>query len=164
MISEEYVDFSSIGNSRRLLLEESFQMANCELLKVSSNLNTAKPKFGLYDQWANAAERVRLTLQLLKEVPDSAGVSFYVGRIREWLKVKKEGFILFEVAAPESYTDTPLQFYFKVKEQIFAVWQQTHPEEVERRKKEDISDLVEIKVRKGAVLSITWIRGNPYDQ
>ena len=73
-----FLSFSTKGNSRRKVLTEEVMKQEHNLLCYSKNLAMTDYKEGYSSEWSNSKEKVQLFTQLLKEQPDENGISYYL--------------------------------------------------------------------------------------
>ncbi|MFQ6830470.1 hypothetical protein [Butyricicoccus pullicaecorum] len=151
-----YVDFSVYGVSKRKYLLEKLEQEKYNLLCYSLDILTTTPKKGYDALWESTKENIRLIEQMLKELPDAEGYTFFVGQFMGYQPCEDMDFVMgrFEVATTEPKSES---FYFLLTRKLYDEWVKNYCTEAEERRKQDKPCLFVIKVKKGEVLEIDWV-------
>lgn len=155
-----FLSFSTKGNSRRKVLTEEVMKQEHNLLCYSKNLAMTDYKDGYASEWSNSKEKVQLFSQLLKEQPDENGISYYYGVLHNWYYFDNSSFGMVEIHIenPEctNKNETPI-LYFKVPSKSFMSWKKEYFEEKRKRDEKELPDVVRIQVKHGTVYDIMWV-------
>ena len=154
-----FLDFSDYGNTRRKYLQEQIQQEDHNLLCYSKNLLMTEPKVGYNNEWGNTKERVALVQQMLNEIPDSQGISTYVGRILDWFKSADGRYLVkFEVSSPiKSLKPDSICHIFCITEELYNIWVSRYESEFQSRLKEDKPDILKVKVKQTTIYEMKWV-------
>ncbi len=157
MTNAVYLDISNLGNTRRKLLMERVEMEKHNLLCYSSSILCGGPKLGYSEEWGDTREKLNLYTQMLNELPQD-GHSLLIGRIVRTFKSDEGQIVFFEVCSPEAnYSDNSIYRMFYIMDGLHDGFMPTYYEEMERRKKSDKPDVVQIKVFLNSIKSIEWV-------
>lgn len=154
-----FLDFSDYGNTRRKYLQEQIQQEDHNLLCYSKNLLMTEPKVGYNNEWGNSKERVALVQQMLNEIPDSYGISTYVGRIFSWFKTEDGKYLVkFEVSSPiKSLKPDSVYRIFFITEELYNKWFPIYESEFQKRLKEEKPDILKAKVKQTTIFEMSWV-------
>lgn len=154
-----FLDFSDYGNTRKKYLQEQVQQEDHNLLCYSKNLLMTEPKVGYSNEWGNTKERVALVQQMLNEVPDSHGISTFMGRIFDWFKSEDDRCLVkFEVSSPiKSLNPDSIYHIFFITEELYNNWVSKYESEFQERLKKDRPDILKVKIKKTTVYEMSWV-------
>ena len=154
-----FLDFSDYGNTRKKYLQEQIQQEDHNLLCYSKNLLMTEPKVGYNNEWGNTKERVALVQQMLNEIPDSQGISTYVGRIFSWSKTEDgECLVKFEVSSPiKSLKPASIYHIFHITEGLYNIWFPIYESKFQKRLKEEKPDILKVKVKQTTIYEMSWV-------
>lgn len=154
-----FLDFSNYGNTRKKYLQEQIQQEDHNLLCYSKNLLMTEAKAGYSNEWGNSKERSSLIQQMLNEIPDSRGISSYVGRIFGWFKTDEGKYLVkFEVSSPiKSLKPDSIYHIFFITEELYNIWVFKYESEFQERLKEDQPDILRVKVKQTTIYEMKWV-------
>lgn len=96
---------------------------------------------------------------MLNEIPDSYGISTYVGRIFSWFKTEDGKYLVkFEVSSPiKSLKPDSIYRIFFITEELYNKWFPIYESEFQKRLKEEKPDILKAKVKQTTIFEMSWV-------